>query len=576
MLDKTQERLDLEAVIEEFERLSMDAGRVQRETLKKILEENGETEYLSKWGVNGRCDPESYKGCVPIVTHNDIEPYIRRIANGDTSSIITKKPIPAISLSSGTTQGKPKYLPFNHDLVQDTMQVYKTSFAFRNREYPIENGRALQFIYSSKQYKTKGGLDAGTATTHLFGDADFKKTLRATQRPCCSPDEVIFGGDYHQSLYCHLLSGLIFRHQVQLISSTFAHSIVYAFRTFEQLWQQLVSDIRGGVLSARITSVPIRSAMAKLLRPDPELADAIHDACLRLSNWYGLIPELFPNVKYVYGIMTGSMEPYIKKLRHYAGELPLISADYGASEGWIGVNVNPKSPPEQATFAVLPNIGYFEFIPLDSDSPERTCVGLTEVEVGKEYEVVTTSFAGLYRYKLGDVVKVMGFHNTTPELQFVCRRNVVLNINLDKNTEKDLQLSVEAAAKLVAAEKLEVVDYSSCVEPSSELEAGRYVVFWEMSGEANDEVLEECCNCLDRSFVDAGYVSMRKINGIGALELRVVERGTFQKVMDHFVGLGGAVSQFKTPRCIGNTNTNNKLMHILSSNVAKTYFSTAY
>lgn len=575
MLEKMQERVDMEAVIEEFEWLSMDAGRIQRETLKKILEENGETEYLSKWGLNGRTDPESYKACVPIVTHKEIEPYIRRIADGENdenSSIITRKPIPAISLSSGTTQGKPKYLPFNHDLVENTMQIYKTSFAFRNREYPIENGRALQFIYSSKQYKTKGGLHAGTATTHLFRDADFKKTLRATQRPCCSPDEVIFGGDYHQSLYCHLLSGLIFRHEVQVISSTFAHSIVHALRTFEQLWQQLVSDIREGVLSTRITSIPIRSAMAKLLRPHPQLADTIHHKCLRLSNWYGLIPELFPNVKYIYGIMTGSMEPYIKKLRHYAGELPLISADYGASEGWIGVNVNPKVPPELATFAVLPNIGYFEFIPLDPDCPQPSYVGLTQVEVGKEYEVVTTSFAGLYRYKLGDVVKVTGFHNATPELQFVCRRNVVLNINLDKNTEKDLQLSVEAAAKLLAAEKLEVVDYSSCVEASSE--PARYVVFWEMSGNANDEVVEECCNCLDRSFVDAGYVSMRKINGIGALELRVLKRGTFQKIMDHFVGLGGAVSQFKTPRCVGHTNK--KVMQILASNVVKSYFSTSY
>lgn len=179
---------------------------------------------------------------------------------------------------------------------------------------------------------------------------------------------------------------------------------------------------------------------------------------------------------------------------------------------------------------------------------------------------------GLYRYKLGDVVKVTGFHNATPELQFVCRRNVVLNINVDKTTEKDLQLSVDAAAKLLAAEKLEVVDYSSCVEFSSE--PGRYVVFWEISGNANDEVLEECCNCLDRSFVDAGYVSMRKINGIGALELRVLKRGTFQVIMDHFVGLGGAVSQFKTPRCIGNTNK--KVMQILSSNVVKSYFSNAY
>ncbi|XP_047943158.1 jasmonoyl--L-amino acid synthetase JAR6-like [Salvia hispanica] len=573
MLEKMQERVEVEEVVEEFELLTKDAGRVQRETLKKILEQNGATEYLSQWGLNGRTDPDTYKACVPVVTHADIEPYIRRIADAGilhNSSIITAKPIPAMSLSSGTTQGKPKYLPFNDDLVENTVQVYKTSFAFRNREYPIDNGKALQFIYSSKQFTTKGGLRAGTATTHLFSSPDFKQTLRATQRPCCSPDEVIFGGNYHHSLYCHLLCGLLYRDHIQLISSTFAHSIVHAFRTFEHIWPHLVADIRRGSLSSRITSAPIQSAMAKLLlKPDPNLADAIHQKCLTLSNWYGLIPALFPNAKYIYGIMTGSMEPYINKLRHYAGEIPLVSADYGASEGWIGVNVNPKSPPEEATFAVVPNVGYFEFIPLDSGGE---AVGLTEVEIGKEYEVVTTSFAGLYRYKLGDVVRVEGFRNGTPEVRFVCRRNVVLSINLDKNTERDLQVSVEAAAKVAAAEKVEVVDYTSCVEASAE--PARYVVFWEMSGGASDEVVEECCNCLDRSFVDAGYVSMRRINGIGALELRILKRGTFQKVMDHFVGMGGAVSQFKTPRCVGPAN--GKLMQILAANVVKTCFSTAY
>ncbi|MBA0860738.1 hypothetical protein Goshw_020671, partial [Gossypium schwendimanii] len=112
------------------------------------------------------------------------------------------------------------------------------------------------FIYSSKQSKTKGGLFAGTATTNVFRNSQFKKAMTAMQSECCSPDE-----------------------------------------------------------------------------PNPELADLIEKKCSRLSNWYGLIPELFPNVKYIYGIMTGSMEPYLKKLRHYAADVPLISADYGSSEG---------------------------------------------------------------------------------------------------------------------------------------------------------------------------------------------------------------------------------------------------
>ncbi|KAI3444444.1 hypothetical protein Pfo_001109 [Paulownia fortunei] len=584
MLEKMEERLDPEAVIEEFEALSRDAGRVQRETLKKILEENGGTEYLQRWGLNGRTDPDSFKACVPLVAHKDLEPYIQRIADGKSPSVLTGKPITTISLSSGTTQGKPKFVPFNDELMESTMQIYKTSFAFRNREYPIGNGKALQFIYGSKQFKTKGGLAAGTATTNVYRNAQFKKTMRAMQTPCCSPDEVIFGPDFHQSLYCHLLCGLIFRDEVQVVSSTFAHSIVHAFRTFEHLWEELVTDIREGSLSSRIMVPSIRTAIAKLLKPDPELADTIYSKCLGLSNWYGLIQELFPNTKYIYGIMTGSMELYLKKLRHYAGGLPLLSADYGSSEGWIGANVNPKLPPELATFAVLPNIGFFEFIPLKEDvngqEQESSCtlsaepqpVGLTEVKVGEEYEIIVTNFAGLYRYRLGDVVKVKGFHNSTPELQFICRRNLPLTINIDKNTEKDLQLVVEAAAKLLADEKLEVVDFTSRVDSSTE--PGHYVIFWEVSGEPYDDILQECCNCLDRSFVDAGYVSSRKVNAIGALELRIMKRGTFHKILDHYVGLGAAVSQFKTPRCVGPTNTT--VLQILSVNAVKSYFSTAF
>ncbi|MFS7942807.1 putative GH3 family protein [Helianthus anomalus] len=576
MLEKMEKGFDPEEVIEEFEALTKDAKRVQVETLKRILKENSEAEYLKKWGLDGKTDTESYSTCVPLVTHKDLEPLIQQIADGATHPILTGKPITTITLSSGTTEGKRKFVPFNDELTETTMQIYRTSFAYRNREFPIGNGKALSFIYGSKQFKTKGGLLAGTATSNVYRSAQFKKTMKDMQTPCCSPDEVIFGPDFHQSLYCHLLCGLIFRDEIQVISSTFAHSIVHSFRSFELVWEELCSDIKTGTLSTRITVPTIRTAMAKILKPNPELAYKIHEKCLSLSNWYGLIEELFPNVKYIYGIMTGSMEPYLKKLRHYAGGIPLLSADYGSSEGWIGANVNPTRPPEMATFAVLPHIGYFEFIPLRDAGPlgrvETRPVGLTDVQVGEEYEVVVTNFAGLYRYRLGDVVKVVGFHNSTPELQFICRKDIMPAINIDKNTEKDLQLSVEAAAKLLAAEKLEVVDFTSQVDLSSD--PGHYVIFWEVSGNASDEVFKECCNCIDSAFVDAGYVSSRKVQAIGPLELKTLKRGTFQKILDHYVGLGCTLNQFKMPRCVGPVN--DRVLRILCDNVVKSYISSAF
>jgi jasmonic acid-amino synthetase len=192
------------------------------------------------------------------------------------------------------------------------------------------------------------------------------------------------------------------------VSSTFAHSLVQAFQTLEEVWEDLCADIREGVLSEKVTVPSIRQAVSRILKPNPQLADWIYNKCVRLSSWYGVIPALWPKAKYVYGIMTGSMEPYLKKLRHYAGHLPLISADYGASEGYVGCNIDPTVPPEQVTYAVLPNTGYYEFIPLEKSTGEEMensasshyiesgPVGLTEVEVGKIYEVVLTTFAGIF------------------------------------------------------------------------------------------------------------------------------------------------------------------------------------
>lgn len=267
------------------------------------------------------------------------------------------------------------------------------------REFPIQNGKALSFIYGSKHFLTKGGLPAGTATTNIFRHPNFNDLMTGIKSQPCSPNEVIYGSNFHESLYCHLLCGLLHYNEVQFISSTFAHSIVQAFQTFELVWGDLCTDIRNGTLCERVTEVSTRVAMLKLLKPNPELSKLIYKKCSGLSNWRGLIPELFPNAKYVYGIMTGSMEPYVVQLRRYAGWLPLICGDFGASEGWVAVNVNPSEPPESATFAVVPNIGYFEFIPLnegtDNGGIEPIPIGLTEVKIDRDYEIVMTTFAGM-------------------------------------------------------------------------------------------------------------------------------------------------------------------------------------
>lgn len=177
---------------------------------------------------------------------------------------------------------------------------------------------------------------------------------------------------------------------------------------------------------------------------------------------------------------------------------------------------------------------------------------------------------GLYRCRLGDVVEVGGFHNGSPKLNFVCRRKLILTVNIDKNTEKDLQVVVERGSQILTKGKAELVDFTSYADVSKQ--PGHYVIFWEIKGEVEDKILSACCTEMDKLFMDHGYVVSRKTNSIGPLELCILETGTFKKILDNFIANGAALSQFKTPRC----TTNRVLLKILNTCTTKRFQSTAY
>ncbi|CAJ1978962.1 unnamed protein product [Sphenostylis stenocarpa] len=100
-------------VISWFEDVSQNAGYVQTQLLCQILKQNYGVEYLKKWLGNynilemDACALESlFSSVVPISSHADFEPFIQRIADGDTGPLLTQQPITTLSLSSGTTEGR--------------------------------------------------------------------------------------------------------------------------------------------------------------------------------------------------------------------------------------------------------------------------------------------------------------------------------------------------------------------------------------------------------------------------------------------------------------------------------------
>nr|CAD1819344.1 unnamed protein product [Ananas comosus var. bracteatus] len=283
-----------------------------------------------------------------------------------------------------------------------------------------------------------------------------------------------------------------------------------------------------------------------LLLGEPGAGAGIEHRCreLKRSGWRGLIPALWPNAKYVYSIMTGSMQPYLSKLRHYAGGVALVGADYGSTESWIG------------------RAGFID--------PSQ---GWAAVRAGPHH------LHRAVQVQAGDVVEVAGFYRGCPQLTFVCRRKLILSVNVDKNTERDLQLAVEKGAALLARAGAELVDFTSHAEVGAH-HPGHYVVYWELKDQRqeaeeagdDDAVLQECCGAMDAAFADHGYVVSRRARTIGPLELRVVECGTFRHILEHYIRNGAAMSQYKTPRC----TTDRALLTILDRSTVKRFWSTAY
>lgn len=76
-----------------IEEVTSNADAVQRRVLEEILSRNADVEYLERHGLQGRTDRETFKHVMPVVTYEDIQPDINRIANGDKSHILCSSPI---------------------------------------------------------------------------------------------------------------------------------------------------------------------------------------------------------------------------------------------------------------------------------------------------------------------------------------------------------------------------------------------------------------------------------------------------------------------------------------------------
>eukprot|EP00253_Pinus_taeda_P008491 PITA_08491 len=575
--------------LEFIETVTTHADEVQTQVLSSILSRNANTEYLRRYGLNGRSDRVTFKKCVPVITYDDVKPDIRRIASGDTSPILSAHPISEFLTSSGTSAGERKLMPTIQEELERKAFLYSLLMPVMNQYMEgLEKGKGMYFFFIKSEAKTPGGLLARPVLTSYYKSNHFKERPYDPYNVYTSPNQAVLCQDSYQSMYSQLLCGLLQNNDVLRMGAVFASGFIRAIRFLEEHWKQFCLDIKTGILNKEVTDPSVREAVGELLHPNPELADVIERQC-STESWQGIITRLWPNTRYIDVIVTGAMAQYIPTLDYYSGGLPLVCTMYASSECYFGLNLKPLCKPSEVSYTLLPNMAYFEFLPvhrkreaggdtLDSpktlDEKEREeLVELVDVKLGQEYELVVTTYAGLNRYRVGDVLRVTGFHNAAPQFHFVCRQNVVLSIDSDKTDEVELHSAVQNSVKHLEQFDAQLIEYTSYADTATI--PGHYVLYWELRFNSKavtvpPSVFEDCCLTVEESLNSVYRQGRASDKSIGPLEIRVVEKGTFDELMDYAISRGASINQYKAPRCVKFT----PIVELLNSRVMHSYFST--
>lgn len=383
---------------------------------------------------------------------------------------------------------------------------------------------------------------------------------KATSQPlasCSSPPGVILGSNVDHQMYCHLLCGLRKFDVIDGIRAPYAIGLIKALNLLESKWEQLCADLDRGLASYETFEGSMRDAVNELLDgPQPELSKRVRLAC-EGNDWGGIVCRLWPNARYIKCVTTGSMKHYYPKLKYYAGEIPILGGDYFASECCVGINLDIMQPPETTRFVMLPTAAYFEFLPFnmnpDNDFSEET-VDFSSVEVGKMYEVVVTTYRGFYRYCLGDIARVVGFHNSSPLVEFVMRAP---KTHSDILTEKDLILAVENfQLALRTAMGIEIVEFASFLD--IELSPKQLKVFVEVEERSIQDKLKESTVTFQRcgpsleSGLGAMYKVQRDKGQLGPSLILILRPGAFDRLSEVAIKNGTPASQYKPPKIIRN------------------------
>ncbi len=508
--------------------------RVQEETLlRSIVGPNVESEFGQRHHFAAIRTPEEYRRAVPIRSYEDYRADIDRIVQGGAQGVLTTEPVRRFFMTSGST-AQPKYIPVTSSFTRDKSRAFGIYWALALGQHPQVTRASIvtNFSDSGAETKTPGGLPASSESAY------WSQVTAATQRRSRPIIPKIVAKTKDTEARYYALARVLLEEEFTGLMTLNPSTIFLLFQKLNEHASALIEDVRrGGIRDDLPLSDEARAYVGETYRGNAARAELL-GALRAAAGGQLLASQVWPALSLVVSWRSPMLQPYLRMLEpHLTG---VSGRDYisMASEGIIAIPTVPG-----ASGGVVANgVHYYEFVPEDAiESASPPSLLPHELEVGRTYVTILSTAAGLYRYNIGDVVRVTGFQERTPIIEFLHRAGNTCSLTGEKLTEDQVTDAVAAAARTAG------VSLGTFTAAPADEGFPRYVLRVEAAPRASVEQLRALRDAfeaeLDRRNIE--YGSKRESKRLGGPEVWQVAPGEYAARRQRRVAAGTNDAQFK-------------------------------
>lgn len=527
----------LDGLRRSFELATKDPLKTQEAILLQYLRRNENTEYGRKYNFNSIHSIEDFRNMVPLTSYEKLRKYVNRMARGE-QNVLTKDKVIFFGATSGTTN-KPKLIPttnYSEKKKEELMNLWSYYISLAHPD--VLDGKILAVVSPEIEGVTDSGIPFGAESGYSY------RTLPKIVMILYSlPYEVLEIADYEARHYAILRISI--EQNITTIATLNPNTMVLLFRKIERWQEMIIDDIERGTLSNRL-EIPdrVRKVIEKRLKPNPRRAGELRNI---LKRHKALLPKYFwPQMKLIECWQGGMMKLYLKELDKYFGRVPKRDIGCVSTEARSSIPIRDGTP--SGVLAIQTN--FYEFIPKDEPvNPNTKTLLCTQLKKGKEYFIVVTTAGGLYRYNIDDIVRVTGFLNKTPLIEFVQKGLGASSLAGEKLYESHIN---ETMTRVLKREKILIDFFCAVAKP---LEGPRYVFLVEFSEKYPTAkraarllaAIEKELHVQNRE-----YDFVRNAQLLNKPVMKILKKGSFENYRSKRIGEGAQEGQFKVPQITTN------------------------